>query len=199
MTYSSFRMYVSFTDAELLNALQAEDEAAFAEIYKRYCFRLFTVAYQKLRSREVAEELVQELFATLWSRRATHHIEELQPYLFSAIRYRIINYIKAEKLKAGYELYCRLSTPETTTDTEDLLALHDLQEALMAGVRKLPEKSREVFELSRLEHHSVQEISVLVNLSEKTVEYHLTKALKLLKNYLRDFLLIVIPFLLFLK
>jgi RNA polymerase sigma-70 factor (family 1) len=195
----SFRMHASASDALLLDALRADDEAAFAEIYKRYSFRLFTVAYRKVKSREAAEELVQDLFENLWSRRACSQIQQLESYLFSAIRYRVINYIKSQKLQEGYQLYLRLSGPEQDLDTEESLALNDLSAALLAGVRNLPEKSQEVFRLSRLEYYSVQEISEQVNLSEKTVEYHLTKSLKLLRQYLRDFLLMTLPFLLLLR
>jgi RNA polymerase sigma-70 factor (family 1) len=192
-------MYASYPEATLLDALQAGDEAAFAEVYKRYSFRLFTVAFQKLKSREAAEELVQDLFENLWTRRATAQIEQLDHYLFSAIKYRIINYIKTQKLRAGYQLYLQVSGAGKHTETEETLALNDLTAALLAGVQGLPEKSREVFQLSRLEHYSVSEISVRVNLSEKTVEYHLTKSLKLLRRYLRDFLMSILPLLLFLK
>jgi RNA polymerase sigma-70 factor (family 1) len=192
-------MYASYPEATLLDALRAGDEGAFAEVYKRYSFRLFTVAFQKLKSREVAEELVQDLFENLWSRRATTHIEQLDYYLFSAIRYRIINYIKTQKLRAGHQLYLQINSPDKNTETEEALALNDLTAALLAGVQDLPEKSREVFQLSRLEHYSVSEISVRVNLSEKTVEYHLTKSLKLLRRYLREFLITVLPLLLFIK
>jgi RNA polymerase sigma-70 factor (family 1) len=191
-------MYAAWPDAALVAALQADEEKAFSEIYKRYCYRLFTVAYRKLKSQQVAEELVQDLFADLWSRRSTNQIQQLENYLFSAIRYRIINYIKSQKVKSGYELYCRVSTSEADTDTEKLLAHNDLSEALLASLRKLPEKSREIFQLSRLEHYTVPEISKRVSLSEKSVEYHLTKSLKLLRNYLRDYLLLLLPFLLWL-
>ncbi|OUJ75500.1 hypothetical protein BXP70_05675 [Hymenobacter crusticola] len=192
-------MYSSWSDAALLDALRAHDEEAFGEIYRRYCYRLFTLAYGKLKSREVAEELVQDLFESLWSKRATATIQQLDYYLFSALRYRIINYIKAQKVRAGYELFCRVSLSETDTNTEDSLALDDLNSAFAAGLRQLPEKSREVFRLSRLEHYTVSEISARVHLSEKTVEYHLTKSLKLLRSYLREFLLILLPLLLFIK
>lgn len=192
-------MYASYPEATLLDALRAGDEGAFAEVYKRYSFRLFTVAYQKLKSREAAEELVQDLFENLWMRRASAHIEQLDHYLFSAIKYRIINYMKTQKLRAGYQLYLRVSGAENHTETEETLALNDLTAALLAGVQGLPEKSREVFQLSRLEHYSVSEISVRVNLSEKTVEYHLTKSLKLLRRYLRDFLISIVPLLFLLK
>lgn len=186
-------MYAAWPDATLLEALRAGEEKAFTEIYKRYCYRLFTVAYHKLKNRQTAEELVQDLFADLWSRRDNNQIQQLENYLFSAIRYRIINYIKGQKVRMGYELYCRLSASEADTQTEKLLALNDLSEALLASVRKLPEKSREIFQLSRLEHYTIPEISARVKLSEKSVEYHITKSLKLLRTYLRDYLLLL-PF-----
>ncbi|WP_165963654.1 RNA polymerase sigma-70 factor [Hymenobacter radiodurans] len=195
----SARLYASYTEADLLQALRADDEGAFEEIYKRYCFRLFTVAYRKLKQREEAEELVQDLLADLWGRRATIQIQQLDQYLFSAIRYRIINYIKSQKLKSGYEFYCQLHTSVSTDNTENSLAISDLSAALMAGVENLPEKSRQIFELSRLEHCTVPEISARVNLSEKSVEYHLTKSLKLLRSYLRDFLMLTLSFIAFLK
>jgi RNA polymerase sigma-70 factor (ECF subfamily) len=192
-------MYASYSEATLLDALRAGDEGAFAEVYKRYSFRLFTVAYQKLKSREAAEELVQDLFENLWARRVTIQVEQLDYYLFSAIKYRIINYIRTQKLRTGYQLYLQVTASEKNTETEEVLALNDLTTALLAAVQDLPEKSREVFQLSRLEHYSIAEISVRVNLSEKTVEYHLTKSLKLLRRYLREFLLTLLPLLFFLR
>ena len=180
--------YAAHSDADLLAALRTDDEGSFAEIYQRYCYQLFTLACRKLNSREAAEELVQDLFENLWNRRASHEIAQLKHYLFAALRYRIINHIKAQQLRAGYELYCRLTGKQADTATEDALAHGELSAALLAGVRKLPTKTREIFQLSRLEQYSVAEISGRVNLSEKTVEYHLTKSLKLLRGYLRDFL-----------
>ena len=189
------RAYASYSDAALIDALRANEEDAFAEIYQRYCYPLFSVAYRKLGDREVAKELVQDLFENLWSRRADSHIQQLSSYLFSAIKYRVINHLRVQKVKEGYELFCRLSAAQAGADTatEDTLALHDLSSALLASVQQLPEKSREIFELSRLEHYSVSEISVRVNLSEKSVEYHLTKSIKLLRSYLREFLMIILP------
>jgi RNA polymerase sigma-70 factor (family 1) len=189
---SSASRYAALPDADLLAALRTDDEGSFTEIYRRYCYQLVTLAYRKLNSREAAEELVQDLFENLWNRRASHEIAQLKQYLFSALRYRIINYIKAQQVRAGYELYCRLTSAEADTATEDALAHGELSAALLAGVRRLPTKTREIFQLSRLEQYSVAEISGQVNLSEKTVEYHLTKSLKLLRSYLRDFLVLVV-------
>jgi len=198
MNRSGLQLYTSWTDAALLEALRTDDEGAFGEIYHRYCYRLFTVAYCKLKSREMAEELVQDLFEALWSKRATMQVQQLESYLLSAIRYRIINCIKTQRVKAGYELYCRLYQQGIDQSTEKLLAAQDLSTALQAGLDRLPEKSREVFRLSRLENHSVPEISVRLQLSEKAIEYHITKSLKILRTYLRDFLLTTWPIVLWL-
>jgi RNA polymerase sigma-70 factor (ECF subfamily) len=183
----------------LLEALRTSDEAAFAELYKRYSYQLFTVAYSKLKNKEVAEELVQDLFETLWRKRSDAQIQQLSHYLFSAIRYRIINYIKSEKVRTSYELFCRLSLSDTDAATEATVALNDLNEALAAGMQHLSEKAQEVFRLSRLEQYTIPEISVRVNLSEKTVEYHLRKSLKLMRLYLRNFLLLSWPFFFFIR
>lgn len=198
MNRSGLRLYTCWTDAALLEALRTDDEGAFAELYQRYCYRLFTVACRKLKSREAAEELVQDLFEMLWSKRATLQVQQPEAYLLSAIRYRIINYIKSQRVQAGYELYCRLYQPAADQSTEKQLAAQDLSAALQAGLARLPEKSREVFRLSRLEHYTVPEISVRLRLSEKAIEYHITKSLKLLRGYLQEFLLTVWPLLLWL-
>lgn len=189
---SSSSRYADLSDTELLAAFYADDRGSFTEIYQRYCYALFTLAYRKLKNREAAEELVQDLFENLWNRRGNHEIAQLKQYLFSALRYRIINYIKAQQVRAGYDLYCRLAGTQADTTTEDTLAYSELNTALFAGMRKLPAKTREIFQLSRLEQYSVAEISGRVNLSEKTVEYHITKSLKLLRGYLQDFLVLAI-------
>ncbi|TGE20883.1 RNA polymerase sigma factor [Hymenobacter metallicola] len=186
-------------DSAVLAAMQAGDEAAFAELYTRYSYPLFNLAYGKLKNRQVAEELVQDLFEALWSKRTTTQIEQAGPYLFSALRYRVINYIKSEKVRTSYELFCRLHLSEADNGTEAAVAFIDLNEALTAGMQHLSEKAQEVFRLSRLEQYTIPEISVRVNLSEKTVEYHLRKSLKLMRLYLRQFLMLIWPLLFFIK
>lgn len=194
---SSFRSFATWTDNALLTALRADDREAFAEIFQRYAPRLFELAYSKLKSREAAEELVQELFENVWLKRNESHIQGLEHYLFSAIKYRIINHIKSCKVREGYAAYCRISQNEAVDNTEEALAFEDLNAALVCGMQQLPEKSREIFRLSRLEQYTVPEIALRVNLTPKAVEYHLTRSLKILRVYLRDFLVAVIPLLLF--
>lgn len=189
------RAYVSWTDEALLQALASDDRTAFAELYERYWYRVFAVAYRKLKSREIAEELVQDLFATLWHKRSEHAIQQLEFYLLAAINRRVIGYLRAHQVRAAYADYCRRYQTEASQETEQVLAASDLSEAFAKALLQLPEQSRAIFRLSRLEHVPVAEIALKLNLSPKAVEYHLTKSLKLLRGYLRDFTLLSALFL----
>lgn len=185
------RLHASWEDAALVQALEVGDTLAFSEIYQRYWLPLLEVAYRKLGSRELAEEVVQDLFTALWHKRQAQRIEHLQRYLFTAIRYRIIDHIKARMTHTGYVEYSKTHLSLLDYSTEEAVAADDLSVALLAGLVQLPEHTREVFRLSRLEHQTVPEIAVRLNLSRKTVEYHLTRALKSLRISLRDYLVLL--------
>lgn len=182
------RLYAAWDDAALVEGLRRGDERAFEEIYRRHGFALLELAYRKVNSREAAEEIVQDLFTTLWHKRAEVDIQKLREYLSSAVRYRVINLFKNKFLHAGYIAVSRTGASEADHRTEQDLAAADLSVALSSGLAHMPSHTREVFQLSRMEHRSVPEIAVRLKLSPKTVEYHLTRALKLLRVSLKDFL-----------
>jgi len=186
------RLYASWDDVALLEGLKRGDEQAFAEIYNRYGFELIEQAFWKVSSREAAEEIVQDLFTTLWHQRATANIQKLREYLHSAIKYRVINLIKCKLTHAAYLAYCRGVASEADYCTEQELAVGDLSLALNTGLARLPSNAREVFQLSRMEHQTVPQIAVRLKLSPKAVEYHLTRALKLLRISLKDFLVLFV-------
>lgn len=186
------QLYAAWTDEALVRAVRQDDSLAFAEMYERYWELLLGVAYRKLNSREMAEELVQDLFAALWLKRHTQEIQTLKSYLLKAVKYRVIDALKARLTQTAYLEHTRLHASSEDHSTEETVAADDLSLALLASLMRLPEHTREVFRLSRLEHQSVPEIAVRLNLSRKTVEYHLTRALKVLRVSLRDFLAVIV-------
>ncbi|UOQ77527.1 RNA polymerase sigma-70 factor [Hymenobacter sp. 5516J-16] len=188
-------LYAAWSDEALVRALGNDDSRAFAEIYERYWELLLGVAYRKLHSREAAEELVQDLFTTLWQRRSTQQIQTLKSYLLRAVKYRVIDLLKARLTQASYLTHSRQHVTTEDHSTEETVAADDLSLALLSSLTRLPEHTREVFRLSRLEHQSVPEIAEHLNLSRKTVEYHLTRALRVLRVSLRDFLALVLVWL----
>ncbi len=171
-----------------------DDKQAFEEIYKRYWSRIFWFTYRKLKEREAAEEIVQELFVNVWNKRAAGRIQKLEQYLFSAARHRVIDYIRARLTHESYAEYHQTFVALHHNDTEESVAVNDLSSALVESLDKLPEKSREVFRLSRIESRSIREIAALLNLSEKAVEYHISKALRILRSQLKDFVTIFLFF-----
>ncbi|WP_210520980.1 sigma-70 family RNA polymerase sigma factor [Hymenobacter terricola] len=190
------RLYASWDDSALVQALRRGDVQAFAEIYHRYGFLLLEQAFRKINSREVAEEIVQDLFAALWHKRETADIQKLREYLGSAVKYRVINLIKNKLTHSGYVAYRRTVAEEADRRTEEEIAAADLSSALNVGLAHLPGHTREIFQLSRLEHQTVPQIAVRLKLSPKAVEYHITRALRLLRVSLKDFLVPLILLLL---
>ena len=150
------------------------------------------MAYARVRSKEATEEIVQELFTCLWDKRATLSITNLPAYLYTAVKYKALNFIESRLVYEKYWNYYKAYVPRQHDATEAAVGFNELSEAIEEGLEHLPEKSKNVFRLNRLEGHSVSEIADLLNLSEKAVQYHLTRSLKKLRLHLKDHLITII-------
>ena len=159
-------------------------------------YKLYLVAFNRLKDKDACEEIVQDLFVTLWEKRESLDIRSLENYLFRSMKYRVIDHIRAQITKNNYVEYYEAYVDQTEHETENTIALNDLTAVIETGLKTLPEKSREVFRLSRLESWPKSEIATHLNLSEKGVEYHLTKSLRTLRVYLREFSVTELLFLL---
>ena len=187
-------MRTAWDDVALVQALAQDDELAFAEIYERYYAPLHAQARRKLPCAHDAEELVQDLFVALWHKRHTAAIQQLNTYLFAALKYRVIDCVRARLVRKNYVATFPQHLAKPDRGTEETVAAADLSAALAASVGSLPGHAQEVFRLSRMEHRSVPEIAAHLRVSAKTVEYHLSRSLKLLRLHLRDFLVGVVLF-----
>jgi RNA polymerase sigma-70 factor (family 1) len=189
--------YRLLADDVLLKLLKISDELAYKEIYLRYWRRLYHSAVNKTNSKEVAEDIVQSVFTDLWDRREHHNINCIGAYLETAVKYQIINYIKAAISKrAQYNGFSELQ--KTEENSADLpLLVQELNTAIDKAISQLPQKTQTVFRLSRFEKHSNKDISRIMDLSEKAVEYHITQSLKSLRFFLKDFILVDLVLFLF--
>ena len=189
----SLRLLAAWDDADLLAALPRNHEGAFAEIYRRYGLLLLEQASRKTGAREAAEEIVQDVFTALWKRRErASSIQKLPEYLSTAVKFRVINLIRTRYTHDGYTAYCRIVASDVDYRTENDLAVNDLAGALNVGLKHLPTHTRQIFQLSRFEHQTVSEIAGRLKLTPKAVEYHITRALKLLRISLKDFLVLLL-------
>ena len=176
------------TDEKLLQLLRANNEQAFKEIYIRYWKPIFEAAWHRLASKEVAKELAQTIFLRIWEKRNSIHITHLPSYLQTAIKNSVINYVEASMVHKKYLQHVVHTGSTTCQGTESTLTFHELSQAIEKAIAMLPEKTRQVFRLSRFDHLSTREIATSLNISEKTVEYHITQSLKTLRLYLKEYL-----------
>lgn len=183
--------YCNSTDAELLTKIKQSDHQAFKEIYKRYWKVCFLQLFRKSNSKELAEELTQNVFISLWERRHIHEISHLSSYLTSAVRYSFINYLKNAVQFDRYADYKKGQGEIGANSLEEQLSVRELAISIEKGINLLPRKTREVFVLSRLEYNSVKEIAQKLKISEKAVEYHITQSLKAMRLALKDYMIII--------
>ncbi|GAB3907344.1 RNA polymerase sigma-70 factor [Larkinella knui] len=174
-------------DDQVLSAMSEGNRLALAELYERYWYVLYRVAFQKTKSSEMAEELVQDLFVQLWQKRASLTVRRVDSYLFGALKYSVIDSIKSRIVHEKFQEYQQFFAPQVDSSTEDQLAYSDLLGTIETELLKLPPKTQEVFRMSRFEGQTIPEISQKLALTDKAVEYHLSKALKLLRTQLRDY------------
>jgi RNA polymerase sigma-70 factor (family 1) len=173
----------------LIENLRKGDTKAFEEIFKRYWQKLYRIAKAKLISHDDAEEVIQSIFSNLWEKRRTLLIKDLSQYLHVCVKNAVLNHIRANITKDKYWTHYRGFLPQSTEVTAEAVAYDDLDNALQNAVNSLPEKSRQVFRLSRVEGRTNAEIANMLAVSEKAIEYHLTKTLKDLKVRLKDYIL----------
>lgn len=178
-------------DLLLFDALTKGNWPALRELYDRYWNELFQTAYRKIQSREVAEELVQDLFINLWERREALDVKHPQGYLHTAIRYAVIDYIRLNARQSDFVEFQEAFSSLNYNALEEELSYNDLVYRVEDELRKMPEKTQEVFRLSRFEGQSIREISDQLSLTPKAIEYHLSKALKILRAHLGAIVFII--------
>ena len=180
--------YTTYSDAQLLALLKDGEHEAFTELYNRYWKRLFAVAANQLDHPAEAEELVQDLFLDLWNRRQDLMItSSLSSYLSVSVNYKVINRMARRHRERIY--LNGLATDAMDHSVEERLSFAELKERLEHVLSELPEKCKLVFTLSRTEGLTRRQISRELGIAEKTVESHLTRALRQLRSSLSSLLM----------
>ncbi len=170
------------SDRQLLIFLQRGDESAFTEIYTRYSRKLLAIAFNYSKNPDLAEEIVQDIFFSLWERKTSLNIDSLAAYLATAVKFAIFKQIYSQKKRE--ELAKNNYAIETIVSVEDKIDAKFLDEYIQGIVETLPEKCKLVFQYSRNAYLSNKEIADKMQISEKTVEAHMTKALRTIRNNL---------------
>jgi RNA polymerase sigma-70 factor (family 1) len=188
--------YHSLDESIILASLREGDMEAFKHIYDTYWPKLYGYVYNRLKSKEAAEEIIQEVFFTLWRKhKALEVTHSLSAYLFTAVKYQLLNYIKAASIRQNYTQHFLRSEKITDNSNEEQVNANDLKKTMDKAVAMLPEKCQQVFRMSRHEQLSIRDIADALHISHKTVENHLTKALRQLRTILGHYLCLAVIFL----
>jgi RNA polymerase sigma factor (sigma-70 family) len=188
-------------DGELIYLLKKGDELSFTEIYNRYWDKLYFIAYKLLRDTNTAEEIVQEVFLTLWKKRESLSIKSISPYLAAMTRYAV--YRQAAQMKNSKRQENLLGILNVEAILEIDVDRKILLEIITDMSNKLPEKCRLVFQYNKLQDLALVDVAEKLNISQKTAEGHLTKALRIIRaNFdspMSDLLLFVLAIHFFIK
>ena len=174
-------------DKELYLKLKEGDEGAFQTLFQKYYSSMCNFANQLLNDRELAEEVVQDMFVKIWEKRLTLNIEtSVKHYFFRSVRNHCLNQIQHEKIKKQYANRV-LEAANQEVNTEQYYLEVDLIKRIENSIDSLPPKRKEIFRLSREQGLKYKEIADILGISVKTVEAQMGLALKYLREDLKDF------------
>lgn len=175
------------TDLQLFGLVKQDNTQAFDELYRRYWPALTDAAIKRLGSKQKAEDLVQDLFVSIYNRRHTIELDiSFSAYMHKALKFCVLNEIRSKMVREKYldSLFltdvCKI---DFSNNVDSKLMYNKMQQTL----NMLPEKCKTAFLLSRHESRSYKEISRQLNISISTVEKHIVKALKIMRSSLKEY------------
>jgi RNA polymerase sigma factor (sigma-70 family) len=174
-------------DDILCELLFRGDPKAFELIYTKYFKYLFRYVNQSLGSKEDSEEILHDLFLSIWQNRKNKLIIELRVYLYVSARNLINKHLRKKINFSKYREFELLQKVFMSNESEAITNSNDFNNRLNNILDSMSEKTAKVFRMSKIEEISVKKISEQLDISEKAVEYHITKSQKILKEKLKDF------------
>lgn len=181
------------SEKEFTHALRSSNKAVFEQVFKGYYERLCNYANTFLNDMDDAEEIVQGMFLGLWEKRGAIQVHSsVKPYLYQTVHNACINHIDHQKVKRKHSQYIEHHAEVFSDSVAQTAIANELEEEIEKAIASLPPQCQTVFRLSRFEGLSYSEIALQLNVSEKTIENHMGKALRIMREKLKDYL----PFLL---
>lgn len=179
-------------DIELIEGLSQGRESAFEVLFLKYYTPLVVFARKVISDDDLARELVQDVFVNFFEKHKEINIHSsLKAHLYQSVKNRCLNQIKREQIRRDHHANIFLDKKNDEAFVEDKLQETELETKIFAIVQSLPLQCKKIFEMSRYEGIPNQEIADELNLSKRTVETQISKALKLLRAQLADYLAII--------
>lgn len=173
-------------DRKTVVRLQCGDEKAFREIYNTHFSKLYRYAYSFTHSSEAAEEIIQEVFATLWRKRETINPgQSLNHYLYTLVKHRCFRFLKQRAQQQLLQQELTHCSASSSNDTEDQVTYRQYYAIAQEAIRQLPPKRQLIYEMARLEGRPLREIAEELGVSLSTVKNQLLIASQAVKGYFK--------------
>lgn len=176
---------------DLLDLIKHGDETAFAKIYHRYWTELYLSAYKRLPEKEVCQDIIQNIFTTLWLRRDTVEINNLSAYLHTAVKFQVLKRIAREPKMhtASDDFISKLISP---LESDHIIIEKETKRMIELFINALPKKRKAIFIKHYFEGLSTANIAVSLNVSQKTVQNQLATGFNGLKVRLTHLFLVIL-------
>lgn len=179
--------YLQYTDENLCEMLHQGDSKAFEVIYSRYFKYLYRYVNQSLGVKEDSEEILHDLFLSIWQKRNDKLILDLRVYLYVSARNLINRNIRVKLNFSKYREFELMHKVFSSNESESIVNSKDFNMRMNFILDSMSEKTANIFRLSKIEEISVKKISDQLKMTEKAVEYHITKSQKILRERFKDF------------
>jgi len=179
-------------DKLVIKKLRKGDKSAFTFVFTTYYIDLTMFAYTFLKNREASEEVVQDVFVKIWNNREELIINtSLKSFLLKSVQNKCLDYLRHQKIERKYQEYVLTKPLLLENETEKYLMYSELEERLSEALQLLPPEIGEAFYLNRQEGLTYNEIAVRLDVSVRTIEVRISKALIILRDYLKDYFILL--------
>lgn len=185
---------ISFQEEQLLAALKRGDEKAFALIYNAYVGKSYNFVYALVKDEETAKDIVQDTFIKVYLKRDTiSKVSSFSSYLFSMLRNAVLDHFDSESVKHRYLDRLKYSSEDFADLVNEDMNASELNERIESALSKMPRQRQHIFRLSRYKGVPNNEIARMFGISKRTVENHLTNALRDIRKDITDKVSVLVP------
>jgi len=174
------------SDHSLAESIKNSNQGVFELVFNYYYSGLVVYADQIIKNTVISEDIVQSVFMKLWETRETIEIRSFRSYFMQCVKNRCIDHFRSQQVKNRFDN--RISDADLLVMEEDLWTKNELSELIEQAIEELPPRCREIFWMSRYENLKIAEIAEKLDISKRTVETQISKALKTLRFKLADYL-----------
>ena len=178
------------SDQSLAESIKNSNQGVFELVFNYYYSGLVVYADQIIKNTEISEDIIQSVFMKLWETRETIEIRSFRSYFMQCVKNRCIDHLRSLQVKQRFDN--RIPEADHLVMEEDLWTKNELSELIQRAVEDLPPRCREIFMMSRHENFKIAEIAEKLDISKRTVETQISKALKILRIKLVDYLFLFI-------